>query len=171
LETCEINILKEYVVPGYVRDQYHCFRVESIATDLINIPITILCHRNFDPRFGATPILLHAYGAYGSSIELSFDFRRTSLLDRGIAFAVAHIRGGGEMGDAWYNQGKLLNKENTFSDFATCAKYLIESNMTKPQILAISGRSAGGLLVGVMANRFPSLFSAIIADVPFVDVM
>jgi Protease II len=116
-------------------------------------------------------MLLYAYGSYGSSTDPSFSSNNLSLLDRGFVYAIAHIRGGQEMGRAWYDQGKLLNKKNTFTDFIAAAEHLIQQGYTSKEKLAIRGGSAGGLLMGAVVNMRPDLFKAVVADVPFVDVI
>ncbi len=118
-----------------------------------------------------TPLYLYGYGAYGSSLDPWFSHARLSLLDRGVAFAIAHVRGGGELGEAWYRAGKQEHKQNTFSDFIACAEHLIAQGLTTSKQLAISGGSAGGLLIGAVLNQRPELFQAAIAEVPFVDVL
>jgi oligopeptidase B len=120
---------------------------------------------------GSAPLLLHAYGSYGSSSDPDFNPEVISLLDRGFSYAIAHVRGGQEMGRRWYEDGKLLNKKNTFTDFIDSARYLVERGYTSPSGLVARGRSAGGLLMGAVANMEPELFAAIVAHVPFVDVI
>lgn len=115
------------------------------------------------------PALIYGYGAYEICIDPSFSIARLSLLDRGMVFAIAHVRGGGEMGRLWYEHGKLLEKKNTFTDFVSAARHLVESNVTRPDRLVALGGSAGGLLVGAVANLAPELFAGILAQVPFVD--
>ena len=117
------------------------------------------------------PLYLYGYGAYGESLDPWFSHARLSLLDRGIAFAIAHVRGGGELGEAWYRNGKQEHKQNTFSDFIACADHLIAESITTAEQLVISGGSAGGLLIGAVVNQRPELFKAAIAEVPFVDVL
>jgi oligopeptidase B len=123
------------------------------------------------PR-AASPLILYGYGSYGACIDPTFDFKRIALLDRGVVFVIAHIRGGGEMGRSWYeDQGKYLTKLNTFTDFADCSKDLVRRGITTHDRIAVIGRSAGGLLIGAVLNMFPSLFKLGVADVPFVDVI
>ena len=172
MNTMKYELLKKQSVPNYNKDDYKCCRIEALAEDAKAIPISMVYHKNIDPFSKVSPVLLYGYGSYGSCVDPIFDFKRISLLDRGVVFAIAHIRGGGEMGRNWYeDDGKYLKKKNTFTDFACCAKHLINIGVTVPGKLAILGRSAGGLLMGAMANMYPELFKAIIADVPFVDVM
>jgi oligopeptidase B len=116
-------------------------------------------------------MLLYAYGSYGSSTDPAFSSNRISLLDRGVIYAIAHIRGGQEMGRAWYDQGKMMNKKNTFSDFIAAAEHLIAQGYTSKDRLAVQGGSAGGLLMGAITNMRPDLFKVVVADVPFVDVI
>jgi oligopeptidase B len=120
---------------------------------------------------GPVPLLLYGYGAYEISMDPHFSVARLSLLDRGAAFAIAHVRGGGEMGRRWYDQGKLLQKQHTFDDFVTCARHLIDTGWTTPEMMVAEGGSAGGLLMGAVANQAPELFAGIVASVPFVDVL
>jgi oligopeptidase B len=123
------------------------------------------------PRDGSTPLLLYGYGAYETSIDPYFTISRLSLLDRGMGFAIAHVRGGGELGRHWYDQGKMLSKRNTFTDFVACARHLAETGWTSADRLVAEGGSAGGLLVGAVANLAPKAFAGIVADVPFVDAL
>jgi oligopeptidase B len=117
------------------------------------------------------PVLLHAYGAYGSFANLIFSASRLSLLDRGFIYAAAHVRGGADMGNGWYEEGKLAKKPNTFHDFCSVAEYLIKEGYTSPEKMAIYGRSAGGLLIGSVINMRPDLFRTALTEVPFVDVI
>ena len=120
---------------------------------------------------GNNPTLLYGYGSYGATIDATFSSNRFSLLERGFVFAIGHIRGGSDMGREWYEDGKMLNKKNTFTDFIACAEHLIKTGFTSPQKLAIMGGSAGGLLVGACVTMRPDLFKAVICKVPFVDVV
>jgi len=122
-------------------------------------------------RNGGNPLLLYGYGSYGVSIDAAFLSPRLSLIDRGFVFAIAHVRGGQEMGRQWYEDGKLFKKKNTFTDFIACAEFLIREKFTKPEKLFAMGRSAGGLLMGAISNMRPELFKGIVAEVPFVDVV
>jgi len=124
--------------------------------------------RGFEKN-GQGPLLLYAYGSYGHSIDPGFSSGRLSLLDRGFAFAIAHPRGGAELGEEWHDHGKLLAKKNTYTDFIACAEHLIQNHYTTPERLAINGGSAGGLLVGAVLNMCPDLFHAAVAKVPYVD--
>jgi oligopeptidase B len=123
------------------------------------------------PRVGTTPFLLYGYGAYEASMDPYFTISRLSLLDRGMGFAIAHVRGGGEMGRHWYEQGKMLHKRNTFTDFVACARHLAATGWTAADRLVAEGGSAGGLLMGAVANLAPDAFAGIVADVPFVDAL
>jgi oligopeptidase B len=121
------------------------------------------------PRDGTTPFLLYGYGAYETSIDPYFSISRLSLLDRGVGFAIAHVRGGGEMGRRWYDEGKMLHKRNTFTDYVACARHLADARWTRPDRLVAEGASAGGLLMGAAVNLAPDAFAGVVADVPFVD--
>jgi oligopeptidase B len=134
------------------------------------VPVSIVYKKGFK-KDGSQPLLLYGYGSYGYSVESSFRSYRLSLLDRGFAYAIAHIRGGEEMGRQWYEDGKLLKKKNTFTDFIDCGKYLVENNYTSNDKLFGLGGSAGGLLIGAVINMEPELFEGVIAAVPFVDVI
>jgi oligopeptidase B len=167
----EWKLRKQDVIPsGYNPGEYQSERITATAPDGVNIPISLVYRKGFT-RNGSHPLLLIGYGSYGMSFDPGFDSIRLSLLDRGFAFAIAHIRGGAEMGRAWYEAGRLVNKQNTFSDFIACAEHLVAQGYTSSHMLAIMGRSAGGLLMGVVVNMRPDLFRAVVADVPFVDVI
>ena len=120
---------------------------------------------------GTAPLLLYGYGSYGASISPTFSSSRLSLLDRGVIYAIAHIRGGGELGEEWREQGRMMNKMNTFTDFIACAEYLVKNKYTSNDRLVIQGGSAGGLLMGAVVNMRPDLFKAVVSQVPFVDVL
>ncbi len=158
------------VLGGYDPSQYRSERIWAMAADSTQIPISLVFRREIS-RDGSNPLYLHGYGSYGSSTEPRFSSHRLSLLDRGFIYAIAHIRGGGEMGRRWYQEGKLLHKMNTFSDFIACAEHLVAEQYTSKEHLVISGSSAGGLLIGAVTNLRPDLFSVVVADVPFVDVI
>jgi oligopeptidase B len=158
------------VLGGYDRTQYKSERLEAISADGAKIPLSIVYRADLD-RNGKNPLLMTGYGSYGFSYPDAFSSTRLALLDRGVVLAIAHIRGGSELGRKWYLDGKFLNKQNTFSDFITCAETLIQAGWTDSDHLAISGGSAGGLLVGAVINQRPDLFRAAIAQVPFVDVV
>jgi oligopeptidase B len=158
------------VLGGYASERFETHRLWAPAPDGALIPISLV-KRTDVPRDRTAPALLYGYGSYEHSIDPTFSIARLSLLERGVVFAIAHIRGGGEMGRPWYEQGKLLRKRNTFSDFIAAAEYLIAEGWVAPSRLAIRGGSAGGLLMGAVANERPDLFAAVVAEVPFVDVV
>ena len=169
LETREREMKKQYEVKGgYDASHYQSERIFAIAPDGVEVPISLVYRRGFEKN-GQGPLLLYAYGSYGHSIDPGFSSDRLSLLDRGFAFAIAHPRGGAEMGEEWHDQGKLLAKKNTFTDFIACAEHLVRNRYTSPDELAIMGGSAGGLLVGAVLNMRPDLFRAAVAKVPYVD--
>lgn len=165
----EVKKQKE-VLGGYDSNQYQSERIFATAPDGKRVPISLVYKKGLQ-RDGNNPCLMIGYGSYGASYDPYFSSDRLSLLDRGFVAAVAHIRGGGEMGRDWYNDGKMLNKKNTFTDFIACAEYLIAEKYTSNQKLVIQGRSAGGLLMGAVVNMRPDLFQAVVAAVPFVDVI
>lgn len=166
-----LTLLKqEAVLGGYNASHYHTARLWATAADGVQVPITIV-HRHGVALDGSNPLLLRGYGSYGSNNDPEFTANLVSLLDRGFVFALAHIRGGGEMGRRWYENGKLLHKKNTFTDFIACAEHLIAQGYTTTSKLIIVGRSAGGLLMGAVTNLRPDLFAGVIAGVPFVDVI
>jgi oligopeptidase B len=149
---------------------YEQHREWAVADDGARIPISVVA-RTGTVRDGTAPALLYGYGAYEISVDPGFSISRLSLLDRGAVFAVAHVRGGGEMGRAWYEQGKMFHKTNTFTDFIACARRLVELGWTSGDRLAAEGGSAGGLLMGAVANLAPGDFAGILAEVPFVDAL
>ncbi len=164
------EVLKETPVEGpFDADAYESRRIWATAQDGTQIPISLVGRRD---SFGKpAPLYLYGYGAYGHSLDPWFSHARLSLLDRGFVFAIAHVRGGGDLGEAWYRAGKLEHKPNTFSDFIACAEQLLADGYTISAHLAISGGSAGGLLIGAVLNTRPELFGAAVAEVPFVDVL
>ncbi|WP_310487909.1 S9 family peptidase [Chamaesiphon sp. VAR_69_metabat_338] len=165
------TILKQNEIPGgYDPNQYHSERIFARSHDGVEVPISIVYRRDFK-RDGTQPLYLYGYGSYGASIDPGFSTNRLSLLDRGFVYAIAHIRGGSELGRYWYESGKFLRKKNTFLDFVACAEHLIAEKYTSAGNIAIAGGSAGGLLVGATINLKPELFKAAIAQVPFVDVL
>jgi len=165
------ELRKEYeVLGGYDKNNYETHRLFATASDGTKIPISIVYKKGLK-KDGNNPFYLYGYGAYGISMEPYFSSNRFSLLNRGFVFAIAHVRGGGEMGRPWYDDGKMLKKKNSFTDFIACAEYLIAEKYTSPEKLVMSGASAGGLLVGAVVNIRPDLFKAVVADVPFVDVI
>lgn len=159
------------VLGGFDASNYVTERKWAVAFDGTQIPISILYRKNQVKLDGSDPLLLYGYGSYEICIEADFRRERLSLVDRGFIYAIAHIRGGGEMGRKWYENGKLTSKKNTFTDFITCAEYLIENNYGSRKTLCINGRSAGGLLIGGVLNMRPDLFKAAVLGVPFVDVV
>jgi oligopeptidase B len=164
------TLVKRQPVPGYDPEQYESRREWATASDGARVPISIVYRR--DRRgTGPSPMLLYGYGSYEVSIDPTFSAARVSLLDRGVVFAIAHVRGGGELGRRWYDDGKLLRKTNTFTDFVACAEHLVREGWTSADRLAARGGSAGGLLMGAVANLRPDLFRVIVAEVPFVDCL
>jgi oligopeptidase B len=171
LDTRERELKKVEEVPGgYDPAQYQSERIFAKADDGTKIPISLVYKKGMEKN-GSNPLFLYGYGSYGYSSEPYFTPNRLSLLDRGFVYAIAHIRGGGEMGRYWYDEGKLLNKRNTFRDFINCAEHLVNEKYTASDKLVINGGSAGGLLMGAVVNMRPDLFRVVIANVPFVDVM
>jgi oligopeptidase B len=158
------------VLGGYDPSRYRAERLWATARDGTRVPISIVYRKDI-ARDGSAPLLLYGYGSYGLPQFASFSSNRFSLLDRGVVYAIAHIRGGGEMGKAWHNHGRMMEKMNTFTDFVDAAQYLIDQKWTSSSRLVIQGGSAGGLLMGAVTNLRPELFKAVIAQVPFVDVM
>jgi oligopeptidase B len=165
-----ILLKREEVLGGYDPANYETARLWATAADGARVPISIV-HRRGLERDGDNPCLLYGYGSYGASMEPWFDSDNLSLLDRGFVFAIAHVRGGAEMGRHWKEDGKMMHKRNTFTDFIACAEHLIAEKWTRPERLAIRGGSAGGLLIGAVVNMRPDLFAAAHAAVPFVDVV
>ena len=171
METGDIITLKEQEVLGtFDKSDYVSKRLWASASDGVKVPISIVRHKDTQLN-SETPILQYAYGSYGSTIDPNFSTTRLSLLNRGFAFAIAHVRGGEYMGRNWYEDGKLFNKKNTFSDFISCSKFLIEQGYTSSDHLYAYGGSAGGLLMGVVLNDAPEIYNGVISAVPFVDVM
>lgn len=169
--TGAIRTLKVQEIPsGYDASKYRTERLQIAARDGIQVPVSIVYPKDF-PRDGSGKLYLYAYGAYGYAIPPGFSTSRMSFLDRGVAFAIAHIRGGDDLGQQWYLDGKLDKRENTFNDFVDVAKGLIEAGYTHKGGIAIAGRSAGGELMGAVVNSDPDLWGAVVADVPFVDVL
>jgi len=156
--------------PGFDEDAYICERLEVPVED-VRVPLTVIRHRDTGPGGVDTPLLLTGYGAYEESVDMQFDSDMVSLLDRGVVVAHAHVRGGGDLGPAWHDGGRLENKDNSFRDFLACAHFLVERGYTGPGRIAAWGASAGGLLVAVAAQREPRLFAAVVLEVPFLDVI
>ena len=163
-------VKQQPVLGGYDPERYETVREWATAGDGVRVPISLVYRRGIE-KDGSNPTLLYGYGSYEISIDPSFSSARLSLLDRGFVFAVAHIRGGGELGRPWYDDGKLLSKRNTFTDFVAAAEHLVAERYTSPERLAIRGGSAGGLLMGAVTNLRPDLFGAVVAEVPFVDAL
>jgi oligopeptidase B len=165
-----LTVLKvQEIVGGYDRNLYKSERLYAVAHDGEKIPISIVYRK--DLAKDSMPLLLYGYGSYGISIDPTFSSTRLSILDRGFGFAIAHIRGGEDMGRRWYEEGKLLKKKNTFTDFISCGEFLIEKGYTSKDKLFAMGGSAGGLLIGVVVNMRPDLWKGVIAAVPFLDVV
>jgi oligopeptidase B len=158
------------VLGGYDASQYATERTWARAADGVMVPVSLV-YRKPLTKDGSRPMLLYSYGSYGSSTDPTFSSNTLSLLDRGFIYAIAHIRGGQELGRWWYDQGKMLNKKNTFTDFIAAAEHLVREKYTSTDKLAIRGGSAGGLLMGAVVTMRPDLFKAAVADVPFVDVI
>jgi oligopeptidase B len=167
----EKKLMKQQEVLGVfnVKD-YVTERLMASAKDGTKVPISVVYKKDF-VKNGRAPLLLYAYGSYGASMDASFSSARLSLLNRGFAFAIAHVRGGEEMGRYWYEDGKLMKKKNTFTDFIDCADFLLASKFSSKEHLYIMGGSAGGLLMGAVVNMRPELFNGVVAAVPFVDVI
>lgn len=161
---------EDEILGGFDKSNYVTERLWATARDGVKVPISIVYRKGF-VKDGSRPLLLYGYGSYGNSIDAAFRPRRLSLLDRGFAFAIAHIRGGQELGRQWYESGKLFTKINTFTDFVDSGKFLVSEGYTSPDGLFAIGGSAGGLLMGAVANLAPDLFRGIISHVPFVDVV
>ncbi len=165
------EVKKQQAIPsGYDPSRYESARLNATAPDGAQVPISIVYRKDLR-RAGGNPALLEGYGSYGYSSEPEFDARRLSLLDRGFVYAVAHIRGGSELGRAWYEQGRLMHKKNSFTDFIACAEHLVAQGYTAPALLAITGASAGGLLMSAVTNMRPELFQAVVALVPYTNVI
>ena len=165
------TLLKEQPVPGgFDRANYASERLFATARDGVKVPISLVYRKGLK-RDGSAPMLLTGYGAYGYPYPVMFSSNRLALLDRGVSFAIAHIRGGGEMGKAWHDQGRMMNKKNTFTDFIAAAEFLVAEKYTTSDRLAIEGGSAGGLLMGAVTNMRPDLFKAVVSRVPFVDII
>jgi len=171
LNTRERKLLKrQEVLGGYDPAQYEARRIWSVSRDGTKVPISIV-HRKDVKMDGRAPLMLYGYGSYGASMAPAFSSSRLSLLDRGVIYAIAYIRGGGELGEDWRQQGRMMQKLNTFYDFVDAAEHLVKKKYTSADRLVIHGGSAGGLLVGAAANLRPDLFKAVVAEVPFVDVV
>ncbi|MEQ9404028.1 MAG: S9 family peptidase [Cyclobacteriaceae bacterium] len=171
MESKERTLLKQQeVVGGHNPEDYQIERVWATVRDGVKVPISIVYKKGFQ-KDGNGPLLQYAYGSYGSTVDPGFSSTRLSLLDRGFAFAISHIRGGSMMGRKWYEDGKMFKKKNTFNDFVDCSKFLIEEKYTSAEHLYAYGGSAGGLLMGAIVNMNPELYNGVLAAVPFVDVV
>lgn len=172
MKTKTKEILKEQEVLGgkFDKNNYIEERVWATARDGVKVPISMVYRKGLEKN-GKNPLLLYAYGSYGITMDTYFSSTRLSLLDRGFVYAIAHIRGGEDLGRQWYEDGKLLKKKNTFTDFIDCSKFVIDQKYTSPEHLYAEGGSAGGLLMGVIVNEAPELYNGVIAQVPFVDVI
>jgi oligopeptidase B len=171
LESRTATLLKEQpVLGGYDRTLYRSERLFATAPDGVRVPLSVV-YRDGATRDGRPPLLLTGYGSYGYPLPVTFSSNRLSLLDRGVVFALAHVRGGGEMGKAWHDDGRMMKKRNTFTDFIAAAEHLVAKGYTSPDRLVAEGGSAGGLLMGAVANLRPDLFHALVSKVPFVDVI
>jgi len=171
MNTGKATLMKQTEVPGgFDRANYKSERLFATASDGTRIPMSMV-YRKGVKLDGTAPLLLYAYGSYGISIPPSFSSSRLSLLDRGVIYVIAHIRGGGELGEEWRQAGRMMNKMNTFTDFIACGDSLVKNKYTSSDRLVIQGGSAGGLLMGAVSNMRPDLFKAVVAQVPFVDVL
>lgn len=167
----EKKLMKQQeVLGGFIAENYHAERLSATAPDGMKIPISLVYRKGMEKN-GNNPLLEYGYGSYGASSDPYFDSSILSLLDRGFIYAIVHIRGGSEMGRVWYEDGKLLKKKNTFTDFIACAEHLVAEKYTRPEKLFAQGGSAGGLLMGAVVNIRPDLFRGVIAEVPYVDVI
>ena len=165
------TLLKETeVTGGFESSDYDSKRIYVTAPDGVQIPVSMVYRKDMEPD-GSNPVLLYAYGSYGVPLSLSFSSDRLSLLDRGVIYAMAHVRGGGDMGKKWHDAGKMMSKRNTFTDFIAVAEHMIEDGYTSPERFVINGGSAGGLLTAAVTNMRPELFRAVVSNVPFVDVL
>ncbi|HEY2646128.1 MAG TPA: prolyl oligopeptidase family serine peptidase, partial [Candidatus Acidoferrales bacterium] len=171
MNTQERKLMKQQEVPGgFDGEKYEAKRIWAVARDGTMVPISLVYKKGVQLD-GSAPMLLYGYGSYGISMSATFSSNRLSLLDRGVIFAIAYIRGGGELGEEWRDEGRMMSKLNTFYDFIDCAEYLVKNKYTSSEHLVIQGRSAGGMLMGAVTNMRPDLFKAVLAQVPFVDVM
>ena len=171
MNTGERTLMKRQEVPGgYVPGNYATSRIWAVGRDGTKVPISLVYKKGV-PLDGSSPMLLYGYGSYGISMAPDFSSNRLSLLDRGVIYAIAYIRGGGEMGEEWRDEGRMMSKLNTFYDFIDCAEYLEKNKYTSSNRMVVQGRSAGGMLMGGIANMRPDLFKAVMAQVPFVDVI
>ena len=170
MNTGERRVLKQQEVKGFDASHYRSEHLWIIARDGVEVPVSLV-YRDEHFRKGASPLLVYGYGSYGASIDADFSASRLSLLDRGFVFAIAHIRGGGELGQQWYEDGKFLCKKNTFNDYLDVCDALLAQGYGDPRFCYGMGGSAGGMLMGVAVNQRPELFHGVVAQVPFVDVL
>lgn len=170
MNTGEWTVIREDEIPGYDKTQYETVLIHATAADGKKIPMSVAYKKGMK-RNGNNPVMLYGYGAYGASSEASFNTNLVSLLNRGFVFAIGHVRGGAEMGKAWYEDGRGMHKKNSFTDLIACAEHLIKQGYSRPEKMAIIGGSAGGLLVGACFIMRPDLFKAVICKVPFLDVI
>lgn len=171
MNTRQATLMKQTEVPGgFDKNNYKAERIFATASDGTKIPMSVVYRKNVKLD-GSAPLLLYGYGSYGISIPPTFSASRLALLDRGVVFVIGHIRGGGELGEPWRDAGRMMNKMNTFTDFIACAEHLISNKYTSKDRIVIQGGSAGGLLMGAVTNMRPDLFKAVVAQVPFVDVL
>lgn len=172
VNTNESTLLKQQEVPGgFDRTRYAAERIWATATDGVKVPISLVYRRDTFHKNGTNPLYVYGYGSYGYALPVGFGSSRLSLLDRGIVMAYAHIRGGGDLGDTWHDAGKMMHKRNTFTDFIACTEHLVAEGYGAKDKVIIEGGSAGGLLMGAVANLRPDLFRIVLSHVPFVDVM
>ena len=170
MDTGERRVLKQTEVPGFDAANYRSEHLWIVARDGVEVPVSLVYHRKH-VRKGHNPLLVYGYGSYGASIDADFSFSRLSLLDRGFVYAIVHVRGGGELGQQWYEDGKFLQKKNTFNDYLDACDALLKLGYGSPSLCYAMGGSAGGMLMGVAINQRPELFHGVIAQVPFVDVV
>jgi len=166
-----VLLKQKEILGGFDPKEYYSERIWARSHDEVEVPISLVYKKSEFRNDGSNPLLLYAYGSYGYSMDAYFSSSRLSLLDRGFVYAIAHVRGGEDLGRKWYEDGKLLKKKNTFQDFISCAKHLIKENYTSSAHLYAQGGSAGGLLIGAVMNESPELFNGMVANVPFVDVV
>jgi oligopeptidase B len=170
MSTKQRVVKKKLDVPGFDPSKYEVKRFMVTARDGVKVPVSMIVQKGWK-QDGTHPLLEYAYGSYGATTEAGFNSSVLSLVDRGFGYAIAHIRGGQEMGRAWYDEGKMMKKKNTFNDYVDVAQYLVDNKYTSKDRLIANGGSAGGLLMGAIVNMRPDLFRAVVADVPFVDVI
>ncbi|MCO0099690.1 oligopeptidase B [Escherichia coli] len=170
MDTGERRVLKQTEVPGFDAANYRSEHLWIVARDGVEVPVSLVYHRKHFLK-GHNPLLVYGYGSYGASIDADFSFSRLSLLDRGFVYAIVHVRGGGELGQQWYEDGKFLKKKNTFNDYLDACDALLKLGYGSPSLCYAMGGSAGGMLMGVAINQRPELFHGVIAQVPFVDVV